>query len=449
MLVAGGTTGAVLATSGPTAAQIKAHEAKVAALQRAQVVAEQDQLLSALTISPAAGASAVPLNSQVTVTSRLGTLTSVSVSAPGAKVGGHLSSNGLKWVSDSPLQASSTYRVTVKLSGLDTTAQKATTFTTLTPVAQVTASVWPSDGLEVGVGQPVVVTFDHYIDSLAAQKAVESHFTIAMSKPVPGGWYWFSQDELHFRPKNFWPAGEQVQVSANLNGWNAGEGRWGAGQLSDSFSIGDARISYANLQSEVMTVTLNGATVASYPISGGRPEYPTMDGTHIVLDRESVVHMVSSTVGIPVNSPNGYDEYVYDDVHISDSGEYVHAAPWSVYAQGVTNVSHGCINLGPSNALSFYNVSRIGDVVEVTGSSRPPVTGDHGVMDWSTPWSQWTPGKVVALAGSVPAPASTTTLGQQPAPVTSTSTSPSTVAATTTTSTTVATNAPATTAKPA
>ncbi len=52
-----------------------------------------------------------------------------------------------------------------------------------------------------------------------------------------------------------------------------------------------------------------------------------MDGIHIVLDKEPVVHMVSSTVGIPVNSPNGYDEYVYNDVHISDSGEYVHAAP--------------------------------------------------------------------------------------------------------------------------
>ena len=64
--------------------------------------------------------------------------------------------------------------------------------------------------------------------------------------------------------------------------------------------------------------------------------------------------MVSSTVGIPVNSPNGYDEFVYDDVHISDSGEYVHAAPWSVHSQGVTNVSHGCINMSPSDIAWLY-----------------------------------------------------------------------------------------------
>ena len=44
--------------------------------------------------------------------------------------------------------------------------------------------------------------------------------------------------------------------------------------------------------------------------------------------------MNSATNGVPVNSPDGYDELVYSDVHISDSGEYVHAAPWSVDSQG-------------------------------------------------------------------------------------------------------------------
>ena len=148
-----------------------------------------------------------------------------------------------------------------------------------------------------------------------------------------------------------------------------------------------------------MTVTLNGKTIAVYPISGGRPQYPTMDGIHIVLDRQSVVHMDSATVGIPVNSPNGYNEFVYDDVHISDSGEYVHAAPWSVADQGFTNVSHGCINLSPTNAQQFMGLSRVGDIVEVVGSPRPAVQGDHGVMDWTgPPWSQWTAATVHRLA---------------------------------------------------
>jgi hypothetical protein len=104
--------------------------------------------------------------------------------------------------------------------------------------------------------------------------------------------------------------------------------------------------------------------------------------------------MVSSTVGIPVNSPDGYDEQVFADVHISDSGEYVHAAPWSVSDQGHTNVSHGCINLAPGDALAFFEFSRVGDVVVVTGGPRPPAFGDHGVMDWDTPWIQWTTAQV-------------------------------------------------------
>src|SRR4029077_17439626 len=160
------------------------------------------------------------------------------------------------------------------------------------------------------------------------------------------------------------------------------------------FAIGDARVSYANLATHQMIVTLNGRTIATYPISGGKDTNPTMGGVHIVLDRSSVVRMNSATNGVPVNSPDGYDELVYSDVHISDSGEYVHAAPWSVDSQGRDNVSHGCINLSPDNALSFFGFSRVGDLVEVVGGPRPAAAGDHGVMDWGTPWSDWTPAPV-------------------------------------------------------
>ena len=80
------------------------------------------------------------------------------------------------------------------------TAQRITTFATVVPTALVTASVWPSAGLSVGVGQPIVFMFDHDVDTAAAQHAVLSHISVSMSRPVPGGWYWFSDDELHFRP---------------------------------------------------------------------------------------------------------------------------------------------------------------------------------------------------------------------------------------------------------
>lgn len=371
---------------------------------------EQTQLDSGLTFSPTSGSSSVELNAAVTVKAQYGFLTQVKVaSASGSSLGGTEEPGTNEWDSAGALEPSTTYTVTATIVGQGhVTTRRTSTFETITPVEVVSATVFPTTDMSVGVGQPIVVNFDHDITTPAAQKAVESHFTVAESQPVPGGWYWFSSHEMHFRPETFWPAHEQIQVTSDLDGWDAGNGMWGTGQITDTFGIGDSRISYANLQTDHMTVTLNGATVATYPISGGRTIYPTMDGDHIVLDRASVVHMVSSTVGIPVNSPNGYDELVYDDVHISDSGEYVHAAPWSVSDQGVTNVSHGCINLSSANALSFFNFSRVGDVVEVTGSPRPPATGDHGVMDWTTPWSEWSPGNVVALDSATATTSSTT-----------------------------------------
>ncbi|HET9077479.1 MAG TPA: Ig-like domain-containing protein [Acidimicrobiales bacterium] len=410
----GGTVAALELNRGPSAAQIRARmqaeqqaraQARAAAIQQ-----EESRLVAGVTVSPAKGTTGVALDAPVAVSSANGLLSSVTVApASGPAVTGALQAAHDKWVSSGALQPSTTYTVTATVAGGGTTAKVTSTFTTLTPAALVHTTVFPDAGLSVGVGQPIVLTFNHDITDSAARKAVEARFTVAASSPVPGGWYWFSDHELHFRPQAYWPAHETISITGNLDGVDLGSGRWGTGSVSDTFAIGDSRISYANLKTEQMRVTLNGATVATYPISGGSTTYPTMNGDHIVMDRQSVVHMVSSTVGIPVNSPAGYDEYVYDDVHISDSGEYVHAAPWSVSSQGVTNVSHGCINISPTNAKSFFNFSRVGDVVEVTGSPRPPAYGDHGVMDWSTPWTDFAPATVAALGSTSTSTTSTST----------------------------------------
>ncbi len=349
-------------------------------------------LATAVTFSPTPSAVDVPLDAPVAVSTATGWLTSVTVTGPnGTALPGQLASSRQSWQSTATLAPNTTYHVAAQLSELQGPGgQLVSTFQTLTPVANVGAKVFPNN-LTVGVGQPVVIRFDHAITTPLAQAAALRHFRVTASRPVPGGWHWFSAKELHYRPATYWPTGEHVTVSGNLDGWNAGDGVWGAGQPQASFTVGDAHMSVANLATHQMTVTSNGRVIATYPISGGRDKYPTMGGTHIVMDRQSVVHMVSSTNGIPVNSPDGYDELVYQDVHISDSGEYVHAAPWSVASQGNTNVSHGCINLSPADATAFFNFSRIGDVVAVTGGTRSPERGDHGVMDWSTPWSEWTP----------------------------------------------------------
>lgn len=313
---------------------------------------------------------------------------------------------------------STTYTVSYEVTGNVGTARGVSatgtkTFTTPAPSAaqSVTATVFPTPGLSVGIGEPIIFMFSRPIDTYAAQQAVLSHLHISMSRPVAGGWHWFSSVELHFRPTHRWPVGEGVSVSGDLNDWDAGSGQWGVGTLSTSFIIGEARVSTVNLATHTMTVKENGKVLYTWPISGGSTQYPTQDGTHIVMDRESLVDMNSATVGIPKGSPGYYNEKVYWDVHISDSGEYVHAAPWSVASQGFQNVSHGCINLSPARAEIFFHMSRVGDIVQVVGGPRPPVMGDHGVMDWSFGPGvvSWTPAKVSQLTTSVTTVPETTT----------------------------------------
>jgi lipoprotein-anchoring transpeptidase ErfK/SrfK/uncharacterized protein with FMN-binding domain len=361
----------------------------------------EQALAAAVVFNPGNGATGVAPNASVSVEAPVGQLSSVSVlSSSGDAVPGSLDPQATTWTSDAALAPQTRYTVTAVVTGPNgLTATAHSTFTTLTPTALVGVSVWPEDVVTVGVGQPIVLRFTQPEVTPSARTGVLGHLHLSLSNPVPVGAYWFSPYELHLRPEHFWPSGEQVAFSYDLDGWNAGSGEWGQGSGSVRFSIGAARISVANLETHEMTVTENGRTVATYPISAGRAQYPTMDGIHIVLDRESQVQMISSTVGIPVNSPDGYDETVYWDVHISDSGEYVHSAPWSVADQGSINVSHGCINLSPANAEAFFNFSRVGDVVEVINGPRAPVPGDHGVMDWSTvPWSAFTPFPVSKLS---------------------------------------------------
>jgi lipoprotein-anchoring transpeptidase ErfK/SrfK len=377
------------------ASRLRAHtSATIVESAAAQLTARRAAVTAAVTFAPARASTNVALDTRVVVATRRGYLAAVHVVAAGKPLAGAMTAARTQWRSSAALDADSSYLVTAVVVAAGQSVETTSTFRTLAPSARIGATVFPNGGLSVGVAQPIVFRFGHPVDNAFARAALLQHLTITESRPVPGGWHWFNARELHFRPKTFWPKGEKVTVVSDLDGWNAGDGLWGTGASVVQFSTGDARVSVADLATDKMTVTDNGRVVATFPFSGGKPTDPTMNGVHIVLDRESVVRMISSSNGVPVNSPDGYDELVYSDVHISDSGEYVHAAPWSVRSQGRTNVSHGCVNLSPADALAFFAFSRVGDVVMVVGGPRPPARGDHGVMDWDTSWNQWTPAVV-------------------------------------------------------
>ncbi len=393
------TTGVTTTTAGPT----------TSTTSRAQAAA---QLLSAVSVTPARGASEVGAGTVVKVRASTGRLGSVDVrSSTGASVSGSLGTSGAVWVSSSHLVPATRYTVSYQVEGTGgVTASGSSSFSTAPPPKAVTATVWPAPGLIVGVGEPIVFTFSRPVLTYVGQSSVVSHLHIAMSKPVPGGWHWFSPVELHFRPSQYWPVGEQVAVSGDLAGWHIATGEWGSGAVSTQFAVGAKHVSIVNLDTHEMNVYDNGQLVYTWPISAGAPRWPTTAGTHIVLDREAVVRMDSATVGIPVNSPGGYDELVYWDVHIADAGEYVHAAPWDLSIQGQQNVSHGCINISPARAETFLHFSRVGDIVQVVGPGRPPRVTDHGLMDWSFGPSvvKWVPAQVSQLSTPVSTTSPTT-----------------------------------------
>ncbi len=384
----------------------------------------------------------------VKVRASAGRLGSVDVrSSSGASVSGSLAASGAVWLSSSHLVPATHYTVSYQVEGAGgVTASGVSSFSTAAPAMAVTAKIWPAPGLIVGVGEPIIFTFSRPVLTYAGQTSVVSHLHIAMSKPVPGGWHWFSPVELHFRPSQYWPVGEQVAVSADLAGWHIATGEWGSGAVSTQFAVGAKHVSIVNLDTHEMNVYDNGQLVYTWPISAGAPKWPTTAGTHIVLDREAVVRMDSATVGIPVNSPGGYDELVYWDVHIADAGEYVHAAPWDLSIQGQQNVSHGCVNISPARAETFLHFSRVGDIVQVVGPGRAPRVTDHGLMDWSFGPSvvKWVPAQVSQLRTPV-STTSPTTLPPPPAGApfypTTIPPAPTTTATTPATSTSTSTSA--------
>jgi lipoprotein-anchoring transpeptidase ErfK/SrfK len=117
----------------------------------------------------------------------------------------------------------------------------------------------------------------------------------------------------------------------------------------------------------------------------------TPPGVYTVLDKGNPVVMDSSTFGLPTNSRLGYKETIAYATRISTDGIYLHQLNSTVWAQGNTDTSHGCLNLNGDNAQWFYDFAVPGDVVEVrnTGGKQLQVWQNG---DWTVPWAEWRQG---------------------------------------------------------
>jgi len=300
------------------------------------------------------------------------------------------------WTPDDRLDYGTKYTITATAFNSAHKAATATsTFTTVSPDSTSTPSIGPLDGTTVGVGMPIRVYFDDPVGE--DQRAdVETHLKVTSSKPTDGVWNWMNDSEAHFRPSTYWPAGTDVTLDADLYGVDLGDGVWGEKNREVSFHVGAKHVSIADAAAHTLTVYDGGKVVRTFPMSAGSNANPTRNGDHVVLQSYRKIVMDSSTFGLAVDAPGGYRADVEYAVRISNNGEFVHAAPWSVAQQGHSNVSHGCINLSTANAAWFYGWARPGDVVTVKNSIGPRLSSADGdIYDWAIPWDEWQAGSAL------------------------------------------------------
>jgi lipoprotein-anchoring transpeptidase ErfK/SrfK len=210
------------------------------------------------------------------------------------------------------------------------------------------AGVQPINGQTVGVAHPIIVRFTAPV---ADRSAAERSIKVVSPSEMTGTFEWHSADVVQWTPDSYWPAHSTVTVLA------AGQKR--------TFGTSGTVLGVASISNHTFTVSIDGVIQRQMPASLGKARFPTPVGQFSVLGKDKSLVMDSRTIGIPLEDPEGYKLTVADGVRITWGGVYVHSAPWSVGSQGYANVSHGCINLSPDNALWYFNTVSVGDPVVV------------------------------------------------------------------------------------
>jgi len=387
LTIAGVAATALLATACSSAAPAKPSTAQV----KASASAHAAQLAADLQITPANGSKNVDPANSVTVSATNGKVTKVTVSSAGHAVAGTLGTNG-SWHSTWPLGVSQTYTVTA--TGTSSAGQpvtKTSTFRTLNPAQTFHTQIYEGYNQDYGVGMPIMLTFSQPITNRAA---VERALEVTTSKPVIGAWYWDGDQKLYFRPRDYWPADTTVSFDGHLDGVEGAAGTYGAADLTQTFSISRSLIAVASTTTHYTDIYLNGKRIHRWPVSTGRSTLPTPDGTYLSVQKNNPVRMIGG--GAP-GSSGYYNELVNWAVRFTFSGDYYHAAPWSVVDQGSTNVSHGCVNLAPADAETYYNMSIPGDPITVANSTAAG-KWDDGWTPWFLTWSQYLKGSALGEA---------------------------------------------------
>ncbi len=319
------------------------------------------------------------------MTVRDGTLTSVTAKTGGGAVGGELDSASTSWQSRWTLSTGAQY--VVRATAVDAEGRsitKVSRFRTLTPDTTASVQIFEGHNVTYGVGMPVMLAFSKPVED---KKAVERALVLTSSKPIVGAWYWDGDQALLFRPRAYWPQNVKVGFVGHLDGVQLSPGVYATHTLRQQWSIGRSLIAVASASDHQMKVYKDRKLFATWPISTGMPGKDTPNGTYLSIEKANPQHMVGAD----------YDIQVPYSVRFTWSGDFIHAAPWSVGSQGFANVSHGCVNVAPDHAQTYYDMSIPGDPVTVSGSPKSGSWGD-GYTIWFLSWTDLVKGSALHTA---------------------------------------------------
>lgn len=319
----------------------------------------------------------------VVVTSDVGLDEVVMKNEAGYEVEAELSEDGKTWKTAEPLG----YYRFYSLSATDTEGNQSTAeFSTVSPASLASAWFNAAEGSELGTGYVITITFSQPI---ADHDAVEEAVTITTSNDTSGAFHWFGDSDLRWRPDEYWEPGTEVTVNGDFYGVKLGDGVYGDSDISLRVTIGEKIAAVVDDATKTMEVYRGDELLRTMPVSMGTDyQWPTPNGIYIVGDRNPSMIMDSETFGLS-KEKGGYRTQVDFATQLSYSGIYVHAAPWSVWAQGSTNTSHGCINVSYEDARWFQETVKRGDIVTIKNTVGGEQSAWDGLGSWNMSDEDW------------------------------------------------------------
>lgn len=338
-----------------------------------------------VTITPANGLDSAKPNKGIEVTVADGTITEVTVKSGGETVTGTLNAASTRWHSRFALNTDTQYLVrATAVDAAGRTVTRTSRFRTLTPKTTFRAQIFEGHNVTYGVGMPIILQFSRPVSD---RRAVERSLRLWSSKRVVGAWYWDGDQTLYFRTRTYWPAHTKVRFVGHLDGVEISSGVYGTHTLRQSFTIGRSLITIASTTTHRVLIYRDRHLWASWPISTGKTGHETPNGTYLTIEKENPARMVG----------DDYDIEVPYSVRFTWSGAYLHSASWSVGEQGYANVSHGCVNLSPAHAKTYYALSVPGDPVTITDSPKAG-SWDDGWTVWFLSWNKLVDGSALHKA---------------------------------------------------